>query len=68
MDETQQPTRVLVGHCPECGRVCVVENDYRSWPLVHCACGWTGATTGVRNGHLYERDGVLRTVGIDVAL
>lgn len=52
---TRQPERVLVGHCPECGRVVVVENHHESWPLVTCACGWRDGTTAIRNGRLYER-------------
>lgn len=42
---TYSASRVLAGHCPECGKVLVVFNDGESWPLVACSCGWRGATT-----------------------
>lgn len=55
---TRQPERVLVGHCPNCMRVVVIENHYETWPLATCQCGWFGwggGTNGVKNGKLYER-------------
>lgn len=59
---TRQPSRALVGHCPACGRVCIVENDYESWPLVTCKCGETMGTTALANARVLERDFVVRVV------
>ena len=53
----RQPSRVIVGHCPRCGRVIVVENNYEIWPLVICACDWSGMTTEVARRARYERGG-----------
>ena len=50
MSETRQPARVLVGHCPECQRVVLVENNRETWPLVECKCGWRGGTSAVARG------------------
>lgn len=57
--DTYQAARVIVGHCPECMRVVVVFNNFESWPLVTCTCGWQGQTTDVRNRVRAERDNVL---------
>ena len=54
-----QPPRVIVGHCPDCGAVLVVENWHESWPLVECECSWTGATTSIANRARYESGGTV---------
>lgn len=54
---TRQPERVLLGHCPECKRVVVVENNLETWPLVECACGWAGSTQDVEHRQRYDRGG-----------
>lgn len=54
-DKTHTPARVIVGHCPDCRGVLVVENNYEVWPLVYCCCGWVGATDKVENRARYER-------------
>lgn len=53
---TLQASRLVAGHCPECGAVCAVLNDYETWPLVECACGWAGATTALANRVRLERN------------
>lgn len=58
-DKTVQAARVNVGHCPECRAVVVVLNDYETWPLVYCACGWVGPTTAIDNKTRFERGGVI---------
>lgn len=55
-EKTRQPARVLVGHCKSCGDVLVVENNFETWPLVYCRCGWVGATTDMQNRVRYEND------------
>lgn len=42
---TYTASRVLAGHCPDCGLVLVVFNDGQTWPLVGCTCGWKGGTS-----------------------
>ena len=37
--------RVIIGHCPRCGRVLVVLNSHEVWPWIQCVCDWEGATT-----------------------
>lgn len=59
---TLQPERVLLGHCPECERVVLVQNNRETWPLVRCACGWVGGTTDVANRTRYERGGYVEDV------
>jgi len=54
-DNIHQPARVIVGHCPECLRVVVIENNHEAWPAVQCQCGWGGATTQLRNKRRHER-------------
>jgi len=56
-DEIRQPSRVIVGHCPACRLVLVVENEYGVWPYVECACGWQGDTQAIENRARYERGG-----------
>jgi hypothetical protein len=53
----RQPKRVIVGHCPECGEVLVIENGGEVWPYVDCVCGWGGTTQEVANRARYERGG-----------
>lgn len=50
----RQPARVIVGHCPDCAAVLVVENNYEVWPLVRCRCGWGGDTHAISNRTRYE--------------
>ena len=59
-NETRQPERVLLGHCPVCGRVVVVENHHEVWPLVNCRCGWDGATDEIADYVRYENHGIIR--------
>jgi hypothetical protein len=59
-EKIRQPYRVVVGHCPKCERVLVVENSYEVWPLVVCKCGWEGATTAIDHAARYEHDGVVK--------
>lgn len=44
-DKTCGAPRMVAGYCPECNGPRAVRNWYESWPLVHCSCGWRGATT-----------------------
>lgn len=53
--DTHTATRVVVGHCPDCGRVVVVFNNLESWPLAVCSCGWHGAMTEIHNATRYEQ-------------
>jgi ribosomal protein L37AE/L43A len=39
-----QPARLVVGGCPDCGRLIVIHNDHEVWPPSLCECGWAGAT------------------------
>ncbi len=55
-----QPNRVIVGHCPSCWRVIVILNDYGTWPVAQCACGWASTTHDVAHRVRFERDGVRR--------
>lgn len=59
---TYQPARVIVGHCPECKNTVVIFNDYETWPLVRCKCGWSGATTDIDNHIRLEREGKLYNI------
>lgn len=52
-----QPERAIMGHCPDCKRVIIVENNREVWPLVECECGWTGGIPGVINRIRMERGG-----------
>jgi hypothetical protein len=54
-----QPARVIVGHCPACALVLVVQNGGETWPYVECSCGWAGATDAIANRARFERGGVL---------
>ena len=54
-DPIRQPVRALVGNCPECGRVVVVENNGESWPWLTCECGGQGDTGWLEGGTFYER-------------
>lgn len=45
----RQPARVIVGHCPDCSQVLVVENNFEGWPWIECRCGWGGDTQEVAN-------------------
>lgn len=63
IDQTLQPERALVGHCPECGRVCVVVNNHGGWPLVKCSCGWVDGTTALVNRARRDR-GWARTLRV----
>ncbi len=58
-EKTRQPSRVVVGHCPECSRVIVIENEYDVWPPATCVCGWADSTGAIANRVRYERDGVV---------
>lgn len=55
----RQPARVIVGHCPRCSLVLVVENFGEVWPYVECSCGWHGDTLAIVNRARFERGGVL---------
>lgn len=55
---THQPQRVIAGHCPTCRSVVVVFNNFETWPLVECRCGWAGGTTEIDNHTRLEADGV----------
>lgn len=57
-DKIRQPSRVIVGHCPACNLVLVVENEYEVWPWVVCRCGWGGGTDEIWNRVRYERGAV----------
>lgn len=54
-DRVYQPDRVIVGHCPHCGRVVVVHNDHEVWPYINCECGQAYSTTEIDNVHRVER-------------
>jgi hypothetical protein len=51
---TRQPARALVGNCPTCGALIIVENNGETWPLVTCRCGWRGDVP-FEGAHLHER-------------
>ena len=53
-----QPARVIVGHCPACSAVLVVQNNYETWPYVQCRCGWGGTTHEVANRVRFGTGGV----------
>lgn len=55
----EQPARVIIGHCPECGKVLIVTNNYEVWPLVECHCGWISDTQAIKNRARYERGGIV---------
>lgn len=55
-DAVRQPSRLYVGHCPECKRVVAVENDYGTWPLATCTCGWADGLTALVNAVRFEWD------------
>lgn len=55
-EETHQPSRVIVGHCPQSGHVVVLFNSYEVWPYVSCLCGWKGATSQVMNRVRFENN------------
>jgi hypothetical protein len=50
-----QPERAIVGHCPACLRVVMIENNHEVWPPIRCECGWHGDTTELRNKRRFER-------------
>lgn len=52
---TFQPARVIVGTCPECGRLLVILNDHEVWPPARCTCGWVDGTSGLENKIRMER-------------
>lgn len=54
-DRISQPTRVIVGHCPACSRVLVIENDGEAWPFVDCECGWGGTTLDIADRVIVAR-------------
>lgn len=54
---THQPERLLAGRCPDCRRLVVVFNNYESWPLVACECGWEGPTGDVAERIRIDRHG-----------
>lgn len=56
-EQTHQPSRIIVGHCPECKEVVVLFNNYEVWPLFKCKCGWKGSTDAVDNKTRLERGG-----------
>jgi hypothetical protein len=58
-DRTIHPSRVIVGHCPDCWGVLVVSNDHEAWAYGWCPCGWAGATTKIANQSRYERGGIV---------
>lgn len=60
---TRQPLRVVVGHCPSCARVCVIENHHETWAPAQCACGWAGATTELDNHVRHEFGGTATASG-----
>jgi hypothetical protein len=55
-ERQRTPARVLVGNCPACLRVIVIENNYEAWPLASCSCGWLDGTSAVLYGRVYQRD------------
>lgn len=57
-DKTIQAARIIIGHCPTCRGVLAVVNNYETWPLVYCGCGWVGATTEITGRVRFERDGL----------
>jgi endogenous inhibitor of DNA gyrase (YacG/DUF329 family) len=50
-----QPERVIVGNCPDCGRVIVVLNNREVWPFIECECGARLQTTDIVQSHRVER-------------
>lgn len=52
-----QPARVIVGNCPNCGRVVCVHNDHEVWAYVDCECGAKYPTTLIVNPTRVERHG-----------
>lgn len=50
-----QPSRVITGNCPQCGRVLVITNELEAWPLVECSCEWRGGTDALDEYHRAER-------------
>lgn len=55
--EIFQPSRCIVGYCPDCRAVIIVTNEYGVWPYVVCKCGWQGSTQAIDNRARYERNG-----------
>jgi endogenous inhibitor of DNA gyrase (YacG/DUF329 family) len=47
--KTEQPARILVGHCPQCGDPVLIQNNFEMWPLVYCRCGFVGDTWSIVN-------------------
>lgn len=62
-----QPARLIVGWCPECGRLVVIHNDHEVWPLAKCDCGWVSGTGGLVDQARFERDysGIKRAQHLD---
>lgn len=58
-ETTHQPSRMVAGHCPDCGAVVCIFNEYGVWPPVVCKCGWAGGTTEIVNHVRLERGSVL---------
>lgn len=50
-----QPQRVVVGNCPECGRLFVIPNNHETWPPARCSCGWVDGLDGLIHRHRQER-------------
>lgn len=58
LERTYQPSRMVVGHCPNCRRVVGCFNEYGTWPPIICKCGWAGPTTEIDNYVRFEREGI----------
>lgn len=50
--------RVIVGHCAACHEPIVVLNNYETWPLIECHCGWTGGVWDLNNPHAFTNNNV----------
>lgn len=61
VSETRQPERVIVGFCPKCKSVVLVENHHEMWPLANCHCGWTGTTMEIARRQRFENGGLICT-------
>ena len=59
-DQILSPSRVVLGHCPQCGGVLIQLNEYGVWEPFHCGCGWVEHVDKnkptIINRHRIERD------------